>query len=102
MTFRVTRDADLEIDEEEAQDLLLEMEESLRRRRRGATVRLEVAGEPDDELLHFILTSLQLKPKDAFIAHGPLDLCMYFSFCDLEGYDHLRYRRLSLVNRLIW
>lgn len=91
MTFRVTRDADLEIDEEEAQDLLLEMEESLRRRRRGATVRLEVAGEPDDELLHFILTSLQLKPKDAFIAHGPLDLCMYFSFCDLEGYDHLRY-----------
>lgn len=91
MTFRVTRDADLEIDEEEAQDLLLEMEESLRRRRRGATVRLEVAGEPDDELLHFILTSLQLKPKDAFIVQGPLDLCTYFGFCDMEGYDYLRY-----------
>ncbi|MBS4912556.1 MAG: RNA degradosome polyphosphate kinase [Veillonella sp.] len=91
MTFRVTRDADLEIDEEEAQDLLLEMEESLRRRRRGAAVRLEVVGEGDDELLNFILVSLQLKPVDAFKVNGPLDLCMYFGFCDIPGYDHLRY-----------
>ncbi len=91
MTFRVTRDADLEIDEEEAQDLLREMEESLRRRRRGASVRLEVAGDGDEELLAFILKSLQLKPNDAFKVNGPLDLCMYFGFCDIDGYDYLRY-----------
>lgn len=91
MTFRVTRDADLEIDEEEAQDLLREMEESLRRRRRGASVRLEVAGDGDEELLAFILKSLQLKANDAFKVNGPLDLCMYFGFCDIDGYDYLRY-----------
>lgn len=91
MTFRVTRDADLEIDEEEAKDLLREMEESLRRRRRGEAVRLEVAGDGDDELLQFILDSLQLEMNDAYRVNGPLDLCMYFSFCDLPGYDHLRF-----------
>ena len=91
MTFRVTRDADLEIDEEEAKDLLLEMEESLRRRRRGEAVRLEVAGDGDDELLQFILDSLQLEMNDAYRVNGPLDLCMYFGFCDLPGYDHLRF-----------
>lgn len=91
MTFRVTRDADLEIDEEEAKDLLQEMEESLRRRRRGEVVRLEVAGDGDDELLQFILDSLQLEMTDAYRVNGPLDLCMYFGFCDLPGYDHLRF-----------
>ncbi len=93
LTFRVTRDADLEIDEEDAKDLLAEMEESLRRRRRGEAVRVEVEGlQVDEELLQFILSSLKLEMEHAYFIDGPLDNCMYFPFCDLAGYDHLRYQ----------
>ena len=93
LTFRVTRDADLEIDEEDIKDLLAEMEESLRRRRRGEAVRLEVSGltEHNNDLVRFILRGLLLEEKDAYLIDGPLDLTMYFGFCDLPGYDHLRY-----------
>lgn len=92
MTFRITRDGDLEIDEEEATDLLREVEASLRRRRRGDAVRLEVARAGNLELLNFVLTSLQLEDKDAYRIDGHLDCCMYFSFCDIKGYNHLRFK----------
>lgn len=92
LTFRVTRDADLEIDEDDAQDLLEEVEQSLRRRRRGEAVRLEVADGGDESLLPFLLHSLDLVDKDVYRIKGALDMQMYFSFCDMPGYEHLRYR----------
>ena len=76
MVFRITRDADLEIDEEEATDLLSEVEESLRRRRRGDAVRLEVCGDVKDHLLDFVLTSVELEQKDVYRIDGHLD-CSY-------------------------
>ena len=91
MVFRITRDADLEIDEEEATDLLSEVEASLRRRRRGDAVRLEVCGEVKDDLLDFVLTSVELEPKDVYRIDGHLDCRMYFNFCNYPGLDQLRY-----------
>ena len=91
MVFRITRDADLEIDEEEATDLLSEVEESLRRRRRGDAVRLEVCGEVKDHLLDFVLTSVELEQKDVYRIDGHLDCRMYFDFCNYPGLDELRY-----------
>ena len=91
MVFRITRDADLEIDEEEATDLLSEVEESLRRRRRGDAVRLEVCGDVKDHLLDFILTSVELEQKDVYRIDGHLDCRMYFDFCNYPGLDELRY-----------
>ena len=91
MVFRITRDADLEIDEEEATDLLSEVEASLRRRRRGDAVRLEVCGEVKDNLLDFVLTSVELEPKDVYRIDGHLDCRMYFNFCNYPGLDQLRY-----------
>ena len=91
MVFRITRDADLEIDEEEATDLLSEVEASLRRRRRGDAVRLEVCGDVKDNLLDFVLTSVELEPKDVYRIDGHLDCRMYFDFCNYPGLDHLRY-----------
>ena len=91
MVFRITRDADLEIDEEEATDLLSEVEASLRRRRRGDAVRLEVCGEIKDHLLDFVLTSVELEQKDVYRIDGHLDCRMYFDFCNYPGYDKLRY-----------
>lgn len=97
MTFRVTRDADLEIVEDVETDLISEMEKSLRARRRGMAVRLEVQmqGKDDSKLLPFIIEKLQIKESDVFRINGPLDTRMYFSFSDIKGYDHLRYKPFS-------
>jgi polyphosphate kinase len=61
--FRVTRNFDLEIDEEEAQDLLQTIQQELRRRERGAAVRLEVAGEPSPDSLAKLVRALKLDPE---------------------------------------
>ncbi|MDB4943052.1 MAG: Polyphosphate kinase, partial [Labilithrix sp.] len=61
-SFRVTRNFDLEIDEEEAQDLLQTIQQELRRRERGAAVRLEVAGEPSPDSLTKLVRALKLEP----------------------------------------
>lgn len=92
-TFRVTRDADLEITED-GKDLLREMEKSLRARRRGMAVRIEaqIDDRPSIELRNFIVENLQLTNDDLYEIDGPLDAKMYFSFCDIPGYDYLRYK----------
>ncbi len=92
MTFRLTRDADLEIAEEDTKDLLTEVEASLRRRRRGDAVRLEVAGEGSPELLSTVLKSVELEKKDVYHIDGHLDCRMYFDFSNYPGYDYLRYK----------
>lgn len=94
LTFRVTRDSDLEIDEDRQKDLLTEMQKSLRARRKGMAVRLEVQmeGFKDSDLLAFIMEKLQLGENDLFRIYGPLDTTMYFSFCDIDGFDHLRFK----------
>ena len=89
-TFRVTRDADLDI-EEEATDLLREIEKSLRRRRRGEVVRVEVCEQYDPQLLEFVLQGLQAKKEAVYVAEGILDVAAFGAFCNLPGYDHLRY-----------
>ena len=92
MIFRLTRDADLEIDEEDAKDLLTEVEASLRRRRRGDAVRLEVVGNGSSELLRTVLASVELEEKDVYYIDGHLDCRMYLDFSNYPGYDHLRYK----------
>ena len=61
--FRVTRNFDLEIDEEEAEDLLQTIQQELRRRERGNAVRLEVAGEPPPASLAKLVKALKLDPE---------------------------------------
>ncbi|MDY5408689.1 polyphosphate kinase 1 [Veillonella caviae] len=92
MIFRITRDADLEIDEAEATDLLTEVEASLRRRRRGDAVRIEVAGMGAKDLLGIVLRSVELEEKDVYRIDGHLDCRMYFDFSNYPGYDDLRYK----------
>ena len=72
--FRVTRDADIEVDDEDADDLREAIEEELRRRRFGRAVRLEtVAGVPAD-VVALLLDELELDATDHFESHLPLDL----------------------------
>jgi polyphosphate kinase len=68
--FRVTRNFDLEIDEEEAEDLLQTIQQELRRRERGNAVRLEVAGDAKPGSLHKLVKALKLDlEKDVYITH---------------------------------
>ncbi len=89
--FRITRDADLDIDEEGAEDLLAEVEKSLKLRRRGAAVRVEIEAGTSDALREFMLYPLHLNEEDIYEIDGIIDVTVFFSFLDIPGYDHLRY-----------
>jgi polyphosphate kinase len=72
--FRVTRDADVEIRDDKAADLLALMKESLRERRFGLPVRLEVSSSMPPEMLEYLIHSLNIEPEDVYKIDGPLDV----------------------------
>ena len=72
MPFRVTRNADLTLEEEEADDLLDAVEMELRRRRFGRAVRLEVDHRMSPEMLELLLRELDLEPDDVSYHHAPV------------------------------
>ncbi len=72
--YRVMRNADLDIDEDEAEDLLKEIEEQVRRRRFGEIIRLEIQDDMDPELLKYLIKELGVDKKDIFSVNGPIDL----------------------------
>ncbi len=79
--FRITRNADLTIHEEGAQDLLREIEKELKKRKMGAAVRLEMqAGKMEEKVLHFLLEVLEIPTSDVYSARSPLDLSFLFKF----------------------
>ena len=73
-TFRVTRNEDLDVDEDEAENLLKALEEELKRRRFGPAVRLEVSSTIDSEVLDLLKEELDIESEDVYALEGPLDL----------------------------
>ncbi len=74
-TFRVTRDADVEIAEDEAEDLLSEIAEQIKSRRWGrAVVRLEVSSNMPDYLVNLLMNALELEPNDVYVHNRPLNM----------------------------
>ncbi|MFV5769881.1 polyphosphate kinase 1, partial [Mammaliicoccus sciuri] len=80
-TFRVTRNADLTIHEEGAEDLLIEIERFLKERKSGAAVRLEIDSRHIDSEVKsiFLMNELELSNEDIYRVNGPLDLTVLFS-----------------------
>jgi polyphosphate kinase len=81
--FRVTRDADIEIREEEASDLLSLIQQELRKRRFGTPVRLEVSAGMPEDMVEYLSRSLDLLPQDIYEIDGPLavqDLMPLYAF----------------------
>ena len=93
--FRITRNADLSIDEEEAVDLLAEVEKSLQQRRKGLPVRLEIGRQANKALKDFVVGAVRLEEQDVYEVNGPLDLTAMAKFADLPGFDDLRYRPVT-------
>ena len=89
--FRITRDADLYIDEEDAKDLVVEVERQLKKRQKGEAVRVEFERGTSRFMQRFITQSLDLVKNDLYEIDGPIDTTMYFRFCGIPGYDKLRY-----------
>ena len=87
--FRVTRNADLEIEEEEADDFIEIMEEGLRSRNRGLLIRLELTENPESSLLKFLTTHLKLDPHDIYYYNMPLNLGTLWSIVTEETLAHL-------------
>jgi polyphosphate kinase len=90
--FRVTRNSDFEIDDDEVEDLLKTIEEEVRQRRRGAAVRLQLEADSPVEIETFLMapTALDLYPTDLYRHPGLLDLTGLFQIHSLPGYPHLR------------
>ncbi|MBI4867108.1 MAG: polyphosphate kinase 1 [Candidatus Wallbacteria bacterium] len=82
--FRLTRDADLEIAEDEADDLLETVEQSLRHRNQGDAVRLEVSPDGPQEVVDTLMADLQIHPKDVFRIEGPLNLPDMMALVNLD------------------
>jgi polyphosphate kinase len=85
--FRVTRDADIDIREEEAQDLLNVIKEELRQRRFGTPVRLEVSAGMPDEMIEYLTSSLGLEADDVYKFDGPLNIQDLMWLYDLDRPD---------------
>ena len=73
-SFRVTRNWDLTIDEEEAEDLLVTIEREVRRRDRGSAVRLELAAQAEQHLSDYLIRALKLGASDVYLIDGPLNI----------------------------
>lgn len=93
--FRITRNADLLIDEDEAVDLLVEVEKSLQQRRKGQPVRLEIGKRGNKAIKDFVVGALHLEQEDIYEINGPLDLTVLTKFADLPGYDELRFAPIT-------
>ncbi len=89
--FRVTRNSDLYVDEEEVDDLLRAMEGELPSRRYGEAVRLEVAANCPEPMAHFLLEEFGLERSDLYQVNGPVNLNRLFSVGDLIDRPDLKY-----------
>ena len=89
--FRVTRNSDLYIDDEEAENLLKRIEEELRNLRRGAAVRLEIESDIPEPMFTLLCEQLQLSPEFVFKLDGPLNLVRMMSLSDLVDRPDLKY-----------
>src|SRR5207244_10472491 len=72
--FRITRDADIEIEEDEAEDLLKSVEQTLRQRRFGFGVRLEVSSAMSEPMVDILRQSVQMEDQDVYSVDGPLNI----------------------------
>ena len=88
--FRVTRDADLDLQEDEADDLLRAIESELRRRRFGEPVRLELERGMPEYMRDFLCNSLELAPVDCYEIEGLMALSDLWQIVNLPGYEPLR------------
>ena len=91
--YRIIRNADLTIEEEEAADLLVEIQKQLKKRQWGEVIRLEVEDGMDKRLLKILKKEFSAEENYIYKINGPLDLTFLMKVNGLEGFDHLKYEK---------
>ncbi|GMQ97351.1 MAG: polyphosphate kinase 1 [Gammaproteobacteria bacterium] len=89
--FRVTRNSDLYVDEEEVDDLLRALEGELPSRRYGDEVRVEVADDAPEDIVNFLLHKFGLTEDDSYLVNGPVNLNRLIAVCDIVDRPDLKY-----------
>ena len=82
--FRVTRNADIEMDADDADDLLEIVEEEIRRRRMARVVRLELPVSMSQAMREFIIAGMEVNPHDVYACDGPIDMDDLFAIANLD------------------
>lgn len=88
--YRITRNADLTIDEDDADDLLEEIQKKLKRRQWGEVIRFEYEDSMDPKLLKILRREFEVRDEEMYPISGPLDLTFLMKMYGLPGFDHLR------------
>ncbi|MDO4339399.1 MAG: RNA degradosome polyphosphate kinase [Eubacteriales bacterium] len=91
--YRIMRNADLSIDEDEAEDLLVEIQKQLKKRQWGEVIRLEAEEKMDKRLLKILKSEFDIKNEDIFLISGPLDLTMLMKVYGMEGFDQYKTKK---------
>ena len=94
--FRVTRDSDLEIDEE-AEDFMSEVKKSIKRRKKGRPIRLELLQKCDKDLRGFLVEQLKMKKNEIYQLAGPLDLTFFSKFAGIKGCESMCFKPIIPV-----
>lgn len=95
--FRITRDSDLDIDED-TEDLMEEIKKSIRKRKKGDPVRLEFSKKCNKEIREFLVDSLNVTEREIYIQKGPLDLTFLSKFSKIQGCENMRFEPIVPVN----
>ena len=95
--FRIMRNADLSIDEDEAEDLLKEIEKQVKRRQWGKAIRLEVQDSIPKKLLKILVEELQIEEEDIFRIDGTVDLTVFMKVYGLEGFEEYKTPKFSPI-----
>ncbi|KGK91800.1 polyphosphate kinase [Desulfosporosinus sp. HMP52] len=93
--YRITRNAYLDVAQDEAEDLLTAIQLSLKQRKFGSAIRLEIEQSMNPLLLKFLEEELEISVEANYKVKGPLDLTFLMKLSGLDGYDHLRYDPLK-------
>ena len=93
--YRIMRNADLAIDEDDAADLLKEIEKQIKKRAWGEVIKLEVDADIDKHLLKELKKQLQVSSEAVYYVNGPLDLTFLSKVRGLSGFDHLKNNRYT-------
>ena len=92
--YRITKNAAMHVDEEDAEDLLETIEQSLKQRKWGEVIRLEIESSAPREIVQILEEELEVEDAYVFRVHGPVDLTFLSKLGNIEGYNELKFTRI--------
>jgi polyphosphate kinase len=93
--FRITRNADINLGEDEREDLLETIEQSIKKRKWGAVVRLEIEKGANEKLISILEEELEITKKEKYEVKGPIDFTFLMKLSNLQGFEKLKFEKIK-------